>query len=223
MDEKKEIVKILQDISGKFPPGVIFDDWVKCVAIAIQNACVNANDELSQEREKQYKAIIDKYDIDITDNFAQMTAMLVNAMERNIEDVLGLVYMEASMGNKNAGQFFTPPSISKMKAKIIANNIEKTDKEIYRLYEPTSGSGGMILEVAKELQIKGIDYQNCMCVVAQDLDWRCVYMTYVQLSLIGINAVVAQGDSITEPFQIGKEYPIYKLFHTPKKMGVLDR
>lgn len=187
MDEKKEIVRMLQDISGKYPPSVIFDDWVKCVAIAIQNACVNEIDEIFQEREKQYKAIIDKYDIDIADNFAQMTAHLTTAMERNIEDVLGLVYMEASMGNKKAGQFFTPPQISKIKAKIIANNIEKTDKEKYRLYEPTSGSGGIILEVAKELQIKGIDYQNCMYVVAQDLDWRCVYMTYVQLSLIGIN------------------------------------
>lgn len=220
MDEKKVIVRILNDISGKFPPDVIFDDWVKCLAIAIQNACMDKVDETFQIREKQYKAVIEKYDFDINDCFAQMTALLTKAMENNIEDVLGIVYMEASMGNKNAGQFFTPQAISKLKAKIISVSIENKK---YKLYEPTCGSGGIILEITRELSKKGIDYMNCMDVVAQDLDWRCVYMTYVQLSLLGINAVVAQGDTIEDPYEPGGKYPAQRLFFTPKKMGVLDR
>lgn len=223
MDEKKEIVEILQNISGKFPPTVIFDDWVKCVAISIQNACTGEADEIFMDRENQYRAVIDKYDAGIDDSFARMTAHLYNALLENIEDVLGIVYMEASMGNKNAGQFFTPTQISRIKARIIADQIERKNGKIYKLYEPTSGSGGIILETAKELQKKGIDYENCMYVVAQDLDWRCVYMTYVQLSLIGINAVVAQGNAIEDPFRPGKGYPMNRLFFTPKKMGVLDR
>ena len=31
------------------------------------------------------------------------------------------------------------------------------------------------------------------------------------------------GEAIEEPFEICKEYPIHRLFFTPKKMGVLDR
>lgn len=222
MDDKKEIVKMLQKISGKYPANVIFDDWIKCLAISIQNACTYEIDEVFEEREKQFKSIIEKYGASINEKFAEMTKFLINALTRKIEDVLGIVYMEASMGNKNVGQFFTPTQVSQIISKITASKIESNSEEIYKLYEPTSGSGGAILEIANELQIKGVNYQKCMHVIAQDLDWRCVYMTYVQLSLLGINAIVAQGDTLIEPYAPGKEYPKSRLFFTPKKMGVLD-
>lgn len=221
MNDKQIIVEILQDTSGKFPQTVIFDDWVKCLAISIQNSCKNVVDEIFLDRERQYKSIIEKYGNDITDIFAQMTIHLANALEKEIEDVLGIVYMEASMGNKGAGQFFTPTSISSLSARIVMNKIEKGELDTYTLYEPTSGSGGMILEIAKNLKEKGINYQKSIYVIAQDLDWRCVYMTYVQLSLLGISGIVIQGDSLEEPFEPGKEYPKHRLFFTPKRMGVL--
>ena len=170
----------------------------------------------------QVKAVIEKYDFDINDCFGKMTMFLTRAMENDMEDVLGIVYMEASMGNKNAGQFFTPQAISKLKAKMIASDVVKNYGK-YNVYEPTCGSGGIIIEIAKELLKKGRDYINCMDVVAQDLDWRCVYMTYVQLSLLGIDAVVAQGDTIEDQYKPDGKYPMQRLFFTPKKMGVLDR
>ena len=221
-DAKKAMVNILMDMSGRFPPNVIFDDWIKCLAIAIQNSCVKVTDEVFSDREEQYRAVISKYDSDIEDIFSQMTALLGFALDEKTEDVLGIVYMEASMGNKNAGQFFTPSGISAIKAKItasqIAKGLKKNNKKNYRLYEPTSGSGGIIMEIVRELQKRGIDYSRHICVTAQDLDWRCVYMTYIQLSLLDINAVVAQGDCIEEPFEEGNEYPAHRLFITPKRM-----
>ena len=47
-------------------------------------------------------------------------------------------------------------------------------------------------EKAKTMKRMGLNYQSKMKVVAQDLDWLSVYMTYIQLSLLGINAIVVQ-------------------------------
>jgi hypothetical protein len=74
----------------------------------------------------------------------------------------------------------------------------------------------MIIAAAKRIKEKGYDYQRTMEVVAQDVDWRSVYMTYVQLSLLGINAVVCQGDSLSNK-AISEENKLY----TPRKAGVL--
>lgn len=66
---------------------------------------------------------------------------------------------------------------------------------------------------------KDINYQRCMRVVAQDLDWKSVYMCYLQLSLLGIRAVVVQGNTLTEPYVPG--YPQWRVMYTPGERGLL--
>ena len=56
-------------------------------------------------------------------------------------------------------------------------------------------------------------------VVCQDLDWTAVYMCYVQLSLLGVKAIVVQGDTLAEPYK--KCYPKERVFYTPAKRGLL--
>ena len=77
----------------------------------------------------------------------------------------------------------------------------------------------MIIALATEMKRCGINYQRELEVVAQDLDWNCVYMCYVQLSLMGLRAVVVQGDTLTEPYSAETE-ETHKLY-TPKKRGLL--
>lgn len=77
----------------------------------------------------------------------------------------------------------------------------------------------MIIAAAMELKSKGVNYQDELEVVAQDLDWNCVYMCYIQLSLLGISAVVVQGDTLCEPY--GKDTPKQRVMVTPMKKGVL--
>ena len=77
----------------------------------------------------------------------------------------------------------------------------------------------MIIAAAQTLKEKGVDYQRKMRVVAQDLDWKGVYMCYLQLSLLGIDAVVAQGDTLCEPYVNG--YPAERVLMTPARMGML--
>ena len=78
----------------------------------------------------------------------------------------------------------------------------------------------MVIATALCLRDKGINYQQRLRVVAQDLDWKAVYMCYVQLSLMGIRATVVQGSTLTEPYDARKTDPAH-VFRTPAEMGVL--
>ena len=86
------------------------------------------------------------------------------------------------------------------------------------LVDSIAGGGGLILATAKVLCDKGINYQRCLDVVARDLDWNGVYMTYVQLTIIGIKAVVIQGDTLAEP---EKNYNAERFLITPAKIGAI--
>ncbi len=221
MNEKKEIIQRIQQISGQWSPYQVFTDWVECVALTIQNNCYafcKEKDELYQKREQRYCSIIKKYSAEEQSFIVEMTGLLTMAMEIEFSDILGEIYMESGCGNKNTGQFFTPFNVSKMCADMtLLQDFEKD--EIIPVHEPSCGAGGMIIAMASVLKDKGINYQKKMRVVAQDLDWKAVYMTYVQLSLYGIDAVVVQGDTLLDPYHI--DYPIERTFRTPRNMGVI--
>lgn len=217
MDFKKEIAKQIESMSGKYNAHAIFFDWVAMMALGIQNSCDIFKGPLWQKREKDYLAYAKKYNKQELSQFAQMMGMLAMAFDEEIYDYLGFIYMESGAGSKKTGQFFTPFHLSEMMARMKMGNVKEGEK--VSLNEPSTGGGGMILAAAKALKERDINYQKCLDVVAQDLDWTGVYMTYVQCSLTGIKAIVVQGDTIQEPYN--PNYDKERVLITPTKMGVL--
>lgn len=218
MSAKDGIVKLISEMSGKYSAYTIFSDWVECCALAIQNGCCLFHDKLWMDREKQYINLINKYDERDRKKFQIMFALLSVALEECIEDVLGDVYMKAGCGSKQLGQFFTPFHLSRLTA--ILGLQDDDGNRIIDLNEPSCGGGGMIIGAASALAEKGVDYQRRMRVVAQDLDWHGVYMTYVQLSLLGIDAEVVQGDTLVSPYD-PNNYSKDRIFKTPRRMGAI--
>lgn len=214
MNAKKEIESIISSISGKYSPYQVFSDWVQCCAIAIANRLSMIQDDVFEEREKEYTAIISKYTEEEQESFAKMFVLLADALGEDMTDVLGEIYMEMEMGSKYTGQFFTPIHVSQLCA-----DLALCDEDEIRVNEPACGGGAMIIATAKRLKDKGINYQKRMKVIAQDLDWKGVYMCYLQLSLLGIDAIVVQGDTLSEPYT--KNYPKRRILRTPGNLGLL--
>ena len=220
MSAKKDIAGIIRNMSGRFSGYQIFSDWVECSALAIANACRLIHDKIWTEREERYKAVISKYSDEEKNKFSEMFALLVQAYEEDVTDVLGEIYMEAELGSKVTGQFFTPYHLSKLCASLVnPASTESFSDELTTLNEPSCGGGGMIIATAAVMKEAGIDYQKRLRVVAQDLDWRCVYMCYVQLSLLGIDAICVQGNTLQEPFTLG--YDEGRILITPRRAGCL--
>ena len=217
MEYKKEIVKVISSMSGKYSPYQIFSDFCKIFGLAISNACALNHDELWGEREEAYKATISRYEEKEAEKFLDIKDLLIEAMGEEMSDFLGQIFMESGAGNAAAGQFFTPFHVSLATAELgVAEGIPDG---IIKMNEPSCGGGGMIIATARVLKERGISYQKRLRVVAQDLDWLAVYMTYIQLSLYGIDAIVCQGDTLKEPYKSG--YPRRRVLRTPRNTGLL--
>lgn len=159
-----------------------------------------------------------KYTVDEELKFAEMFALLAETLETDIADILGQIYMDSGMGSKAAGQVFTPYHLSELCAALILP--EPDENGIYRINEPSCGGGGMIIAAALAIKEQGMNYQRVMDVVAQDLDWKGVYMCYLQLSLLGIPAICVQGSTLAKPYVPGATGAEHILI-TPAKAGVL--
>lgn len=218
-DAENEIIGVIEKMSGKYTPYIIFSDWVKMSALSIQNSCDIVHGRAWKDREQQYLDIVKKYSHYELKEFCKMHALLTVAFSENgIADYLGNVYMKSGAGSKSTGQFFTPFHLSVLTASVALKNV--TEEQSVPMNEPSVGGGGMVLAAAKVLQNKGINYQKCLDVVAWDLDWNGVYMTYVQLSLIGVKAIVVQGNALSDLYVKGN-YSSEKIMKTPAWMGVL--
>ena len=83
-------------------------------------------------------------------------------------DVLGdayeyLIGQFAASAGKKAGEFYTPQQVSKLLAKLVT--IGK--KKLRNVYDPTCGSGSLLLRVAKEAEVVSFYGQEkiCYCMV----------------------------------------------------------
>ena len=99
MNKKKELIKKINELSGSRSPYEVYCDWVKCMALALQNSCCMFQDETWAKREEEYIKTIRVYGED-GKQFAEMAGMLVMTLEDEFSDVLGEIYMESGCGNK---------------------------------------------------------------------------------------------------------------------------
>ena len=104
-------------------------------------------------------------------------------------DVLGYIYeyMIAHFANKsgdNAGEFYTPHEVSALIAGIVANHF-KDKKDSIKIYDPTSGSGSLLLTIG-EAESQYINPEN-IYYYAQELNTSTYNLTRMNLVMRGIN------------------------------------
>lgn len=97
----------------------------------------------------------------------------------------------------------------------LARTIEK--KGYITVCEPCIGSGGMVLGAAKAMANWKMNYQTQMLVTGIDIDMKCVQMAYLQLSLLGIPAVIIHGNNLTNEVWSRWYTPAYILIQRPEK------
>ncbi len=193
LPEKAEFIKIFNGIARHKHRYSVFSDFVIMSAISLHNA-VNKIDSL----EKEYLEIITQYSKEERLEFPKLLACLVELLEAKPVDVLGALYMELELGNKNTGQFFTPSSISEMMAQISYDTqLQELDKPFVTLSEPACGAGGMVLAFANVMISYKHNPAEKLWVQCIDIDRVAALMCYLQLSLWNIPAQVIVGNSLS--------------------------
>jgi hypothetical protein len=126
---------------------------------------------------------------------------LIVLVSQGIEfgDFLGTVAAEIGALNGDQGQFFTPFEVSYLMAQMLFGDIDETiEAQGYlTVQEPASGSGGMILALAKTMRQRGYNPNTQLFVCAIDISAQCFWMCYLQLALAGIPAQVIRGNSLS--------------------------
>ncbi|WOB74341.1 N-6 DNA methylase [Achromobacter xylosoxidans] len=200
---QKEIVGLLRQVAHTRGIDRVWSDWVEICAIALARA------DLAQQevREQRYLQVIAQYERAELDKLVQAFAHLVMSYELRVEaadfgDVLGSTFMMLDMGNAGAGQFFTPYEVSRLMGGMMMGDaqalVDKADAHGFiRVLEPACGAGGMLIAAAHALRDAGLNYQLCMHATAIDIDQRCVHMTFIQLALLHVPALVIHGNGLT--------------------------
>lgn len=118
-------------------------------------------------------------------------------------DVLGFVYEYlisnfAANAGKKAGEFYTPHEVSVMMSDIIAHHLK--DQEEIRIYDPTSGSGSLLINIGKSVARHIANKDNIKYYV-QELKQNTYNLTRMNLIMRGINPSnieARNGDTLKE-------------------------
>lgn len=133
------------------------------------------------------------------DRFAEALAFVALELDAQPRDVLGETYMQLGIANRDQGQFFTPYSVAQLIASMQINDApaQLLTRPFLTVYEPACGAGAMVIAMTQTLAAQGIEYQTKVHVTADDISAIAVHMTYMQLSLLGVPAVVNRRNSLT--------------------------
>lgn len=195
---RDELIAEIKTLSQSNGLNTVFTTFLEITATSIAAQMDPAN---AVEREKRYQEIVSKMKPEVLTSYARMFALLYLATREHEDDpcdILGDIYHELRLNNEWNGQFFTPDHICRFMAQIINPVDEFAGKEgPITINEPTCGSGTMIIGAVWTMQRQNFDYKRKAFFVAQDIDIRCVWMAYIQLSLYRIPAVVIHGNTLT--------------------------
>lgn len=208
-----EIMKQIERESYRISKSKLISDVFECGAIAISNKFDISN---YKKREEQYLNIIKGYEPReqkiIADLFGKIFALLSSVVYENgvFNDYLGELFMQCNQGNKYVGQFFTPFHVSKCMAKMSVTDSQAKQGKITTILDPCCGSGGMVLACMDVLKNDyKINYSRDCFVFCSDIDIRCVYMTYLQLSFAGVPAIITHQDTLTQELWSVWKTPAY--------------
>jgi len=118
-------------------------------------------------------------------------------------DVLGFIYeylisMFAANAGKKAGEFYTPHEVSVLMSEIIAHHLK--DRETIQIYDSTSGSGSLLLNIGQSIARHMADKNNIRY-YAQELKENTYNLTRMNLVMRGIlpaNIVTRNADTLED-------------------------
>lgn len=205
--------KVDKNFLIEIPNGASFDDMVKL------KGSKTIGDDINKkiiapiaEANENLTGIIDKVDFDDTaklgtgKDLVDTLTGLISVFERDEldfsknnaegDDILGDAYEYlmskfATESGKSKGQFYTPAEVSRVIAKVIgADKINKAD---VTLYDPTCGSGSLLLKVAYEAQSE-------VSIYGQEKDITTVGLAIMNMYLHNCTmAEIKQGNTIAKP------------------------
>jgi len=194
---RKEFIKMFEKTAYTGNKHQIWSDFVYLCASALSQPL-----DYRQEREDEYLRIINSYGKETQDTFLKMFGELILAFaEEGFADILGEIYGTLGLTNAKTGQFFTPYHICKLMAALNGDNGSLTAeigrKGYISVNDRCCGTGAMLIAFADHCKQCGIDYEQSVLFVAQDIDPVVALTCYLQMTLFNMPGYVIIGNSLS--------------------------
>lgn len=200
---RAEFVKTFNQLAHRHHKWQIWSDFATMFACTISNSLDKSHYD---EREKLYLDLINKYDKRERNLFPELTTHTIAALEENPEqDFLGSIYSELGLTDDGKKQIFTPYSVCQLMTAMTMENVavRVAEKGFITVNDPCCGAGATLIaavnEAKHQLGKAGLNFQNHILIVGQDIEPIVTMMCYIQLSLLGVAGYFKVGNSITEP------------------------
>lgn len=139
--------------------------------------------------------------------------IMVNEFEfkdDNGHDILGDVYeyligQFAATAGKKGGEFYTPHEVSQILAKLVTTDAKEEDAQ-FRVYDPTMGSGSLLLTVQKELPFG--DEKGSVMFYGQELNTTTYNLARMNLMMHDVNyrnMELRRGDTLDADWPFDKK------------------
>ncbi|EJZ6455997.1 DUF1738 domain-containing protein [Salmonella enterica subsp. enterica serovar Braenderup] len=190
----------------------VFSDFVHMAACSLFNAV-----HRDEAFEADYMQRVARYSAEDAHNMSRLLAEVIQGLEFCPTDFLGQIFMSLELGNARHGQYFTPYSVSYTMARMTLSNrlsvLTSGERDFITVSDPACGAGGMIVAMAEAMLEAGFNPQKQMVAYCVDIDPVAAMMCYIQLSLMGIPAIVATGNSLTVDIKREMATPMFVLGH----------
>ena len=195
----QSLLKRMELTRGRITPRAVFQDFIAMCALLLSGYTDPVH---YTERAKALAGVAKRYSsqeqVQLMATFCELTEHYEGVSRRGqSSDLLGNAFAELGLTGK-LGQDFSPGSIPEILSRITLPTGRKLPETgFFTIMDTACGSGVLALGAAQRIADLGFNPCLHMVMQASDIDLRCVYMTYVQLSFHGFPAVVIHGDTLT--------------------------
>lgn len=190
----------------------VFSDFVHMAACSLYNAI-----HRDAAFEADYMQRVGRYSREDANNMSRLLAEVIEGLEFCPTDFLGQIFMNLELGSERLGQFFTPYNVCYTMARMTLSDrlsvLTSGERDFITVSDPACGAGGLIVAMAEAMLEAGFNPQKQMVAYCVDIDPVAAMMCYIQLSLMGIPAIVAIGNSLTVKMTREMATPMFVLGH----------
>lgn len=163
-----------------------FSSWLVLAACALSMGA----------REQEYLDEAKRWNQDQLATMSQLLGQYIESAERDpYLDILGPIYMDLTISKAGNGEFYTPPELCKLIARM--NLRDLPEHRPITFLEPSVGSGGMVLAAVDAMVFEHGLSPFDLRATCVDVSRRACDMTYIQLAAHAIPAVVIHGNSLS--------------------------
>lgn len=194
---KREFHSAISDIAkhGGISHGDAFSSFLTAAFGALLQACNLV--KCGRADKKLEASVVAEQQKGGAESYGKAMSAITQAFSCEQRDFLGEYAGKLSILSKGRAQYFTPHCVSKLLPQLARSGIDPKKNSPYVFNEPACGSGGTIISALETIKTQGL-YPWEFYFVAQDVDFRCVQMTFIQTTMAGIPCVVQHADTLNQ-------------------------